>query len=91
VGIGYGDDIEAARAAVLECVAADDRALEDPAAVVVPIGFGESSVDLQVRVWTNTADFWGLKFDLTQKIKEKFDERGITIPFPIRTIIQAKE
>ncbi len=91
VGIGYDDDIEAARAAVMECIAADDRALKDPAAVVVPIGFGESSVDLQIRVWTNTADFWALKFDLTQKVKEKFDERGITIPFPIRTIVQAKE
>ncbi len=88
VGISYDDNIGAARAAVLECVAADSRALQDPAPAVVPLGFGDSSVDLQVRVWANTEDFWALRFDLIQKIKEKFDERGITIPYPIRTLIQ---
>jgi small conductance mechanosensitive channel len=88
VGISYDDDISAARAAVLECAAADDRALKDPPPMVVPLGFGDSSVDLQVRVWVKTEDFWAFKFDLTERIKEKFDERGITIPFPIRTIIQ---
>lgn len=88
VGISYDDDIDAARAAVLECVTLDTRALKDPAPAVVPIGFGASSVDLQVRVWCNTADFWAMRWDLTQAIKSKFDQRGITIPFPIRTIIQ---
>ncbi len=88
VGISYDDDIDAARAAVLECVTLDARALKDPAPAVVPIGFGASSVDLQVRVWCNTADFWEMRWDLTQAIKSKFDQRGITIPFPIRTIIQ---
>lgn len=88
VGISYDDDIDIARAAVLECIASDARALKDPAPAVVPIGFGASSVDLQVRVWCNTADFWAMRWDLTQAIKSKFDQRGITIPFPIRTIIQ---
>ena len=91
VGISYDDDISAARAAIMECVASDDRAMDVPEAAVVPLGFGDSSVDLQVRVWVKTADFWAFKFEFTQKIKEKFDERGITIPFPIRTIIQARE
>jgi small conductance mechanosensitive channel len=91
VGISYDDDISAARAAVLELVAADDRALNHPEPVVVPLGFGDSSIDLQVRVWVSTSDFWALRFDLMQQIKEKFDERGISIPFPIRTIIQAKD
>jgi len=88
VGIGYDDDIDVARAAVMECVAADDRVHKSPETVVVPLGFGASSVDLQIRAWCSTADFWAVKWDLTQAIKEKFDERGITIPFPIRTIIQ---
>lgn len=88
VGISYDDDISAARAAVMECVAADTRALRDPEAAVIPMGFGDSSVDLQIRVWTKSEDFWDFKWDLTEKIKEKFDERGITIPYPIRTIIQ---
>ena len=39
-------------------------------------------------MWTKTEDFWAFRFDLIQKIKEKFDERGITIPYPIRTLIQ---
>ena len=88
VGIGYDDAIAAARAAVMECIADDARALKDPAPLVVPLGFGESSVDLQVRVWAKAEDFWSFKFDLIEKIKVKFDERGITIPYPIRTIIQ---
>ncbi|MDA0367472.1 MAG: mechanosensitive ion channel [Proteobacteria bacterium] len=88
VGISYDDNIGDARAAVLECIAADPRALQDPAPAVVPLGFGDSSVDLQVRVWAKTEEFWAFRFALIQAIKEKFDERGITIPYPIRTIIQ---
>ncbi|NQV79550.1 MAG: mechanosensitive ion channel [Alphaproteobacteria bacterium] len=88
VGIGYDDNIGDARAAVLECIAADPRALQDPAPAIVPLGFGESSVDLQVRVWAKTEDFWAFRFALIQAIKEKFEERGITIPYPIRTLIQ---
>lgn len=87
VGIGYSDDISAARVAVIEFVAADARGLGDPEPAVVPLVFGDSSVDLQVRVWAKAEDFWAFKFDLMKKIKERFDERGITIPYPIRTII----
>jgi len=88
VGIGYSDDISAARAAVMECVSADARGLGYPEPAVVPLGFGDSSVDLQVRVWEKAEEFWVFKFDLMEKIKERFDERGITIPYQIRTIIQ---
>lgn len=88
VGISYDDDINGAREAVLACVASDDRALKEPVPDVVPLAFGDSSIDLQVRVWCSTSDFWTFRWDLIKAIKKKFDQEGITIPFPIRTIIQ---
>jgi small conductance mechanosensitive channel len=47
---------------------------------------GESSVDLVVRVWCQSADFWPIYFDLIEKVKIAFDENGITIPFPQRDV-----
>lgn len=49
-------------------------------------GLGESSVDLSLRMWTKTDDFWGVMWDITELAKETFDQEGITIPFPQRTV-----
>ncbi|MDA0663396.1 MAG: mechanosensitive ion channel [Proteobacteria bacterium] len=86
VGIGYEDDINKAFAEVLDLIEADERAMAEPAPLVAVTGLGDNSVDLTLRVWCQAADYWGLKFGLTKAIKERFDETGINIPYPQRTV-----
>ncbi|TVP88970.1 MAG: mechanosensitive ion channel family protein [Pseudomonadaceae bacterium] len=86
IGIDYGDDIKKAREILLRLAAADDRVLKDPEAAVRLTGLGDSSVDLSLRMWTKTEDFWGVMWDITELAKETFDQEGITIPFPQRTV-----
>ena len=58
--------------------------------MVVVGNLGESSVDLTIRVWCNAGNYWPLKFDLTKALKQRFDQEGISIPFPQRTIHMVK-
>jgi small conductance mechanosensitive channel len=81
-GIGYSDDIAKAKEVIARLVAADDRAFKDPEPTIVVSELADSSVNITTRVWVNAPDFWGVKFDLTEKVKLAFDEEGISIPFP---------
>lgn len=85
-GIGYGDDIDVAKRVIADSIAADDRVMPEPAPQIVVSNLGESSVDITVRVWCVAADYWGLKFSLTEAVKLAFDQNGITIPFPQRDL-----
>lgn len=85
-GIGYGDDMKKAKDIIARLVAADARSLKDPEPQIVVSNLGESSVDITVRVWVNAADYWGLKFDLTEAVKAAFDAEGVSIPFPQRDL-----
>lgn len=85
-GISYGDDINQARAAILSACRADSRVLADPAPEVWVTGMGDSSVDLLVVPWCHPDDYWALKFDLYQKVKEALEAGGSTIPFPQRDV-----
>jgi len=86
VGIGYGSPIDKAMTTVLELIKADSRILADPAPMVAVSELADSSVNLVIRSWVATGDYWGVKFDLTKSIKEKFDSEGIEIPFPQRVV-----
>jgi small conductance mechanosensitive channel len=86
VGIGYGDDIGKAIAVVRRLLAADTRILKDPAPTVWTDSLGESSVNLLLRGYTATSDFWPAQTDLLRAVKEAFDAEGISIPFPQREI-----
>jgi small conductance mechanosensitive channel len=86
VGIDYGDSIDKAMETIHSVINADARVLKDPAPMVVVGELADSSVNLTVRVWCNSGDYWGLKFDLTKAFKQKLDADGITIPFPQRTV-----
>ena len=86
LGIGYEANIADAKAAILDEVSKDARAHADPAPMVAVLGLGESSVDLVVRVWCAAGDYWSLKFDLTEALKNRLDREGISIPFPQRTV-----
>jgi len=85
-GIGYADDIKKARDIMLEIISSDSRILKDPEPVVKVVELGDSSVNFAVRPWVKTADYWNVYFDLNEKIKMAFDEKGISIPFPQRDV-----
>jgi small conductance mechanosensitive channel len=86
VGVSYGDDLNQAKQIMLDLLAADERVLKDPAPQVAVANLGDSSVDFVVRPWVNAADYWAVKFDFTQAVKEKFDAEGVSIPFPQRDV-----
>ncbi|MGB1478022.1 MAG: mechanosensitive ion channel family protein [Marinobacter salsuginis] len=89
-GIGYGDDIDKAKAVCKRLIEEDDRALKDPAPLIVVGALGESSVDLTVRAWTKSADLWPFYWDMHEKVKKAFDAEGISIPFPQRDVHMIK-
>ena len=81
-GISYDDDLRKAKQLLEEIVAADDRVLKDPAPVIVLGELADSSVNFLVRPWAKSEDYWGLYWDTTEAVKLKFDEAGISIPYP---------
>lgn len=82
VSVGYGDDLNKAKQLMLDLLEADARVLKDPAPQIEVSNLGDSSVDFVVRPWVNAADYWGVKFEFTKAVKEKFDAEGISIPYP---------
>jgi small conductance mechanosensitive channel len=81
-GIGYEDDIAKAKQVLASLIAADERILKDPEPVIAVSELADSSVNFAVRPWVKTADYWGVFFDLTEKVKLEFDKQNISIPFP---------
>ena len=68
---------------ILEDLAAkESRVLKDPAHLIVVSELADSSVNFTVRLWVNTADYWGVYFGMHEAVKKAFDENGISIPFP---------
>jgi small conductance mechanosensitive channel len=82
-GIGYSDDIDQSKEILLKMAQKDDRVLKDenPPEVMVE-SLGDSSVNLKLRVWVKSEDYWSLFFDITEGVKKQFDGAGISIPFP---------
>lgn len=81
-GISYDDDIRKAKQLLEEIIAADDRVLKEPEPVIALSELADSSVNFIVRPWVSTVDYWGLLWDTTETVKLKFDEAGISIPYP---------
>jgi small conductance mechanosensitive channel len=86
VGVSYSDDLDKVRKEIEALVAADERILKDPAVTIAVSELADSSVNFVVRPWVKTGDYWGVYFDLTEQIKKRFDEVGISIPFPQQDI-----
>ncbi|MEM9283885.1 MAG: mechanosensitive ion channel domain-containing protein [Verrucomicrobiota bacterium] len=82
VGIGYEDDLRKAKEILEEIVRAEERVLDDPEPLIAVGELGASSVDLLVRPWVKTSDFFATKCALTEKIKLALDDAGISIPYP---------
>ena len=84
LGISYGDDIGQAMDILNGLMAKDDRVLKDPAPQCMVTTLGDSSVNITMRFWAKSADFWAVKWDMTRWSKEKIEEAGLSIPFPQR-------
>lgn len=82
VGVSYDDDLDKVRATLQALIDADSRIHKDPEPAIVVSALSDSSVNFTVRTWVNTSDYWGVKFDLTEAIKKRFDQEGISFPFP---------
>ena len=85
-GIGYSDDIDKAKQVINSVLNEDSRILKEPAPQIVVSELADSSVNFSVRPWVNSADYWEVYFDTMEKIKKKFDEENISIPFPQRDV-----
>ena len=82
VGIAYGDDYTKAKAVIARLLDADGRVLKDPAYFIALTSLGESSVNIVVRAWVNAGDYWGVYFDMNEKVYKTFAEENLNIPFP---------
>ena len=85
-GIDYGEDVNRARTAILSVITADARILNEPAPFVAVGGLSDSSVDIIVRVWVPTEEYWNVYFDMHQRVYETFNEQKINFPYPQQTV-----
>lgn len=81
-GIAYGDSYQKAERILKKILAEDSRVLKEPEPMVFLSNLNDSSVDITVRAWASSADFWPLNFDIHQKVYDAFNAEGINIPFP---------
>ena len=86
IGIGYDDDIGRAVDTIGRVLSADDRVLKEPAPQIAVSELGDSSVNLVVRPWCASSDYWGARFDLTRALKEQLEAAGCSIPYPQRDV-----
>lgn len=81
-GISYGDDVENFKKALNDFIAEDARILKDPAPFVGLLALATTSVNFTVRVWVKSSDYWGVFFDMNEKVYTKFADYNLHIPFP---------
>lgn len=82
ISIAYGADFEAVRCVLIEILNSDKRVKQDPAPVVYLTSMGESAVNISARAWVDNADYWGVFFDLNERIYKELPERGFNFPLP---------
>lgn len=81
-GIGYGDDLLKAKRILEELVTSDERVLAEPAPTVAVLELADSSVNFAVRPHVKIEDYWSIQLDMPERVKLRFDQEGISIPFP---------
>lgn len=86
IGVSYDDDLSKAKAIIEQVLAEDDRILAEPAPVVAVHELADSSVNLVVRPWCKRENYWNVRWDITQRIKEELEAQGCSIPFPQRDV-----
>jgi len=81
-GIGYGDDIDQAKSTLHQLCAEEKRFIEDQGITIFVEALADSSVNIRVRGWSATGDYWGILGDFNEKVKKAFDAASVGIPFP---------
>lgn len=82
ISVEYGEDIEKVRRVLLDIVSNDSRILQTPEPVIILDQLAASSVDVRCRIWVNTADYWSVANELTEKVYNEFNRQHINFPFP---------
>ena len=82
VGVSYDDDLDKVRATLEALITAEARIMQEPAPLIAVSELADSSVNFVVRTWAKSGDYSGVKFDLTEAIKKRFDKEGISFPYP---------
>lgn len=82
ITISYGDDVEVARRVLIKMMSSDKRVKQDPAPVVYLTSLGNSAVNISARAWVDNADYWGVYFDLNERIYNELPKHGLHFPFP---------
>ena len=88
-GVDYGEDYQKVKGVITSIIARDTRILQEPAPVVALHALADSCVNVVVRVWVASADYWDVYFDINQAVYETFNREGIDFPFPQLTVHQA--
>lgn len=88
VGVEYGEDIDKVRKALSDILSMDERVLLEPAPVIVLGSLADSSVNMSVRVWVKSENYWSVYFETNEKIYNEFNRLGINFPYPQLTIHQ---
>ena len=90
-GVEYGEDVQRVRTVLQRIIYADKRFLDTPAPIIVLGSLSASSVDITVRVWVKTADYWNVLYDINEIVYTTFNKEGIGFPFPQLTVHQSSK
>jgi len=85
-GVSYSDNIDKVKEVISDVLSQDNRILGDPPPTIGLLEMADSSINFAVRPWVKPADYWGVYFDINEKMKKRFDAEGISIPFPQRDV-----
>ena len=88
VAVEYGEDIDKVRKALKDILDKDERVLQEPAPVIVLGALADSSVNITVRVWVKSENYWNVFFQTNETIYNEFNRQGINFPYPQLTIHQ---
>jgi small conductance mechanosensitive channel len=85
-GIGYRDDVDTAMRIVREVVESNEKVMRDPEPAILMTELGDNSVTIVSRAWAKTEDYWDIYWDVLRRVKDRFGQEGINIPYPQRDL-----
>lgn len=91
LGVRYGDDLDKAIEVLKQLLSEHPKVLQEPAPMVFVSDYKESTVVVNVRAWTNTADFWDVRFELNRVALQKLQEAGLSTPIPVRELLSLEK